>query len=80
MNIQDENEGLIKVKQCLLWEQKKSISDCEWELHSILKLNNSELGNPIRIRELITSIFGEKPSIELFSDNPSAGWDVWMPD
>ncbi len=72
--------NIAQSRVCLLWT-RGDVKGLDYERQTIIEGPNEE-GKfaPDGMRRLIDDIYGERDAIELYSFEPSAGWDVWMPN
>ena len=72
--------NIAQSRVCLLWT-RGDIKGLDYERQTIIEGPNDD-GKfaPDGMRRLIDDMYGERDAIELYSMEPSAGWDVWMPD
>ena len=70
----------IQSKICLLWTHG-DVQGLNYDKQRLIESSGQEEKlSSEEIRGLINEIYGERDAIELYSDEPSAGWDVWMPN
>ena len=70
----------IQSKICLLWTHG-DVQGLNYDKQRLIESSGQEEKlSSEKIRGLINEIYGERDAIELYSDEPSAGWDVWMPN
>ena len=71
---------IAKSRVCLLWT-RGDVRGIDYEQQKIIESPN-DVGKfaPDGVRRLIDDTYGERDAIELYSMEPSTGWDVWMPD
>ncbi len=72
--------NIAQSRVCLLWT-RGDVKGLDYERQTIIEGPNDE-GKfaPDGMRRLIDEMYGERDAIELYSFEPSAGWDVWMPN
>ena len=71
---------IVKSRVCLLWT-RGDVRGINYEQQKIIEgPNNEGKFAPDGMRRLIDDVYGERDAIELYSMEPSTGWDVWMPD
>ena len=72
--------NVAQSRVCLLWT-RGDVKGLDYERQTIIEGPNEE-GKfaPDGMRKLIDDMYGERDAIELYSFEPSAGWDVWMPN
>ena len=72
--------NIAQSRVCLLWT-RGDVKGLDYERQTIIEGPNEE-GKfaPDGMRRLIDEMYGERDAIELYSFEPSAGWDVWMPN
>ena len=72
--------NIAQSRVCLLWTRGE-VRGLDYERQMIIEGPNEE-GKfaPDGMRRLIDDMYGERDAIELYSFEPSAGWDVWMPN
>ena len=70
--------NIAQSRVCLLWTRGE-VRGLDYERQMIIEGPNEE-GKfaPEGMRRLIDEMYGERDAIELYSFEPSAGWDVWM--